>query len=160
LAEQVQSTVALAARDGDHMVFVEICHGHQLFRLSLDVGERVPRGTTALGRAGHAALSEEERARVLASYLKGVPPEEWPAIQKGLRRAVEDYEKHGFCFSVGEWNRDVGAVAVPLQLSSDTKLLAITCFGPAQEMTRERLLNEIGPRLVQLRDRIKAKSGG
>ncbi|WP_394828220.1 IclR family transcriptional regulator [Pendulispora albinea] len=160
LAEQVHSTVALAARDSDQMVFIEICHGHQLFRLSLEVGERVPRGTTALGRAGHVALSEEERARVLASYLKNVPQEEWPPIQKGLRRAVEDYDKYGFCFSVGEWNKGVSAVGVPLVLPSDGKLLAISCFGPAQEMTRERMIQEIGPKIVELRDRIKAKMGG
>jgi len=158
LAEEVHSTVALAARDGDHMVFIEICHGHQLFRMSLDVGERVPRGTTALGRAGHVGLHEEERARVLASYLRGVPASEWPKIQKGLRRAVEDYEKYGFVFSVSEWRNEVSAVGVPL-IASDGKLLALSCFGPAQELQRERLLEEIGPKVAQLRDRIKAKMG-
>src|SRR5687767_12890616 len=52
LADHSQATVALGARDGLNMVFLELCHGSQLFRLRLDVGERVPRGTTALGRAG------------------------------------------------------------------------------------------------------------
>jgi len=160
LADRMRSTVALAARDGDHMVFIELCHGHQLFRLSLEVGERVPRGTTALGRAGHVALSEDERARVVASYLQGVPTSEWPRIQKGLRRAALDYAKYGFCFSLGEWNNEVSAVGVPLISSSDGKLLALSCFGPAREMTRERLIHEIGPQVVALRDRISAKLGG
>jgi len=159
-AEEEQCTVAMGARDDDHMVFVEICHGHQLFRLSLDVGQRVPRGTTALGRAGHVALPEDERARVLASYLRGVPSKEWPKVRDGLRQAVDDYAKYGFCFSIGEWTREVAAVGVPLVSPRDGKLLALSCFGPAQELPRVRLLEELGPRVVQLRDRIKARLGG
>jgi DNA-binding IclR family transcriptional regulator len=61
LADYSQATVALGARDGVHMVFLEICHGNQLFRLRLEVGERVPRGTDGAGRAGYAALSPEDR---------------------------------------------------------------------------------------------------
>jgi DNA-binding IclR family transcriptional regulator len=159
LAESTHATVALGARDGDHMVFIELCHGNQLFRLSVEVGQRVPRGTTALGRAGFVALSERDRAKMVASYLKRVDKPEWPKVQAALDEASREYEKYGFCFSLGDWNKEVFAVGVPLMLSED-QLLAISCFGPMQEMTRERLIGEIGPRVVQLRDRVRAKLRG
>jgi DNA-binding IclR family transcriptional regulator len=41
-----------------------------------------------------------------------------------------------------------------------SKILAFSCSGPVHEMTRKRLVTEIGPRLVQLRDRVHATLGG
>jgi DNA-binding IclR family transcriptional regulator len=40
------------------------------------------------------------------------------------------------------------------------KILAFSCFGPPNEMTRARLVGEIGPRLVALRDRVARSVGG
>lgn len=160
LADYAEASVALAARDGDQMVFLEICHGNQLFRLGLEVGERVPRGTTALGRAGHVALSAEERERATNSYLNDVPKQDWPKVRRGLDQALRDYEQLGFCFSLGDWNENVFAVGVPLAAGDDGKVFAFGCFGPAHAVTRERLIDDLGPRLVRLRDRIAAQFGG
>ena len=159
LADYSQATVALGARDGVHMVFLEICHGNQLFRLRLDVGERVPRGTTALGRAGYAALSPEERAHALTTYLTNVKKADWAKVREGLDQAVKDYEKYGFCFSLGDWNKNVFAVGVPMISKDGKKVMAFSCFGPIHEMTRARLITDIGPRLVELRDRVKNALG-
>ena len=154
LADYSQATVALGARDGVHMVFLEICHGNQLFRLRLDVGERVPRGTTALGRAGYAALSPEDRAHALATYLQSVKKADWAKVREGLDQSVKDYDKYGFCFSFGDWNKNVFAVGVPMLSKDGKKVMAFSCFGPVHEMTRTRLITDIGPRLVELRDRV------
>jgi DNA-binding IclR family transcriptional regulator len=72
---------------------------------------------------------------------------------------VRDYNKFGFCFSLGDWNRDVYAVGVPM-VSENGRILAFSCSGPAQTMTRKRLLSDIGPRLIELRDRVKEQLGG
>jgi hypothetical protein len=32
--------------------------------------------------------------------------------------------------------------------------MALSCFGPPHEMTRSRLVNEIGPRLLAMRERL------
>lgn len=160
LAEYSHATVALAGRDADKMVFLEICHGDQLFRLRMEVGERVPRGATALERAGHVALSPEDRAKMVAVYLKGVDKSEWDTVKEGLSQAIRDYEKYGFCFSLGDWNKDLFAVGVPMVSDDGSKVLAFSCFGPVREMTRKRLMSDIGPRLIQLSQSVKAKLGG
>jgi DNA-binding IclR family transcriptional regulator len=159
LADYSQATVALGARDGVHMVFLEICHGNQLFRLRLEVGERVPRGTTALGRAGYAALSPEARAQAVATYLTSVKKADWAKVREGLDQSVKDYEKYGFCFSLGDWNKNVFAVGVPMLSRDGKKVMAFSCFGPVHEMTRARIITDLGPRLVELRDRVKNALG-
>lgn len=148
LADEMHATVALAARDGDQMVFIEICHGSQPFGLRMGVGERVPRGTTALGRAAHAALPVAERKRVVDAVKKTVKGEMREKLLKGLEQGVKDYERFGFCLSLGDWERNVHAVGVPMGT------MALSCFGPPHEMTRTRLVNDVGPRLVALRDRL------
>jgi DNA-binding IclR family transcriptional regulator len=159
LADYSQATVALAARDGDHMVFLEICHGNQLFRLRMEVGERVPRGTTALGRAGLAALPEEERNKSIAAFLDRIKKCDGAKVRQGLEQALKDYDKHGFCCSFGDWNESVFAVGVPMSSKDGRKVLAFSCFGPVHEMTRTRLVTDIGPRLVELRDRVRSALG-
>jgi DNA-binding IclR family transcriptional regulator len=159
LADYSQATVALAARDDVNMVFLELCHGSPLFRLRLEVGERVPRGTTALGRAGFAALSAAERAKALSTYREIVKKADWPQVREGLEQAVKDYEKHGFCLSFGDWNPNVFAVGVPMVSRDRRKVMAFSCFGQMHEVTRARVMGDLGPRLVELRDRVQNALG-
>ena len=148
LADEVNATVALAARDGDQMVFLEICHGSHPYGLRMGVGERVPRGTTALGRAAHAALPAEERRRVIDAVRKAARGATRERLLQGLEQGVKDYERYGFCLSLGDWEKGVHAVGVPMGN------MALSCFGPPHEMTRARLVGEIGPKLVALRDKL------
>jgi DNA-binding IclR family transcriptional regulator len=150
LADEMHATVALAARDGDQMVFIEICHGSQPFGLRMGVGERVPRGTTALGRAVHAALPEKERRKVVDAVKKAARGATRERLLAGLEQGVRDYERFGFCLSLGDWEKSVHAVGVPMGN------MALSCFGPPHEMTRSRLVNEIGPRLIAIRDSLVA----
>jgi DNA-binding IclR family transcriptional regulator len=148
LADEMNATVALAARDGDQMVFIEICHGPQPFGLRMGVGERVPRGTTALGRAVHAALPAAERGKVADAVRKTAKGETRERLLAGLEQGVKDYERYGFCLSLGDWEKNVHAVGVPMGN------MALSCFGPPHEMTRARLVNEVGPKLLGLRDKL------
>ncbi len=160
LADEARATVALAARDDDQMVFLELCHGSQLFRPSVAVGERVPRGTTALGRAAHAGLPEAERARVMEAARRGAKGAHRDLLLAGLEQAVKDYRRYGFCLSLGDWVPGVHAVGVPMASGDGVRVMAFSCFGPAGELTRARLVGEIGPRLVALRDRVRESLGG
>jgi DNA-binding IclR family transcriptional regulator len=143
------------------MVFLEICQGAgQVFRISMDVGGRVPHGWTAMGRAYLAALSPEDREERLAVYRKDMPRQEWDVIRAGIERAVRDYERHGFCLSVGEWNKDVWAVGAPMVSREGGRVLAFNCSGPMFDITRQKIVQEVGPRLIELRDRVAASTGG
>jgi DNA-binding IclR family transcriptional regulator len=161
LADEVRATVSLGAPDpsGNHMVFLEICQGAgQMFHISLEVGARVPHGWTAMGRAYLAALPAVERTERLAHYRKGVPRAQWEQIEAGILKAVRDHERHGFCLSVGEWAKDVWAVGAPMA-SREGRILALNCSGPIFDMTRQRIVQDIGPRLLAVRDQVLAATG-
>jgi DNA-binding IclR family transcriptional regulator len=160
LADDTAATVALGAHHGQDMVFLDIAHGNPTFLMRVAVGQRVPHNTTALGRAYIAALSPGEREKFSRDYRQRVKPQEWKRVEEMGEQAIRDYEKHGFCFSMGDWSPDVFAAGVPMTSADGSKILAFSCSGPVHEMTRKRLVTEIGPRLMQLRDRVYATLGG
>jgi len=160
LADDVKATVSLAARSGEDMMFLELAHGNPTFALRVSVGERVPRGTSALGRALAAGLPVETREQRLAEFSRTVKKEDWPRTLRGFREAFADYEKYGFCFSLGDWNKDVFAVSVPMTSSDGHKVLAFSASVPSHGVTREQLITEVGPKLKEMRDRVYRSLGG
>jgi DNA-binding IclR family transcriptional regulator len=163
LADEMHATVSLGAPDPSslHMIYLEITHGaEQMFRMSMEVGSRVPHGWTAMGRAYLAALTPEEREERLGLYNKDGVRAKWNEISAGIERAVRDYERYGFCLSVGEWNKDVWAVGVPMISREGGRVLAFNCSGPIFDITRQKIIQNIGPRLLRLRDQVAASTGG
>lgn len=154
LAEYAHATVALAENDNERMVVVEICHGSPAYRLRLDVGQRVPHNTTALGRAFLAAQPPEVRAERIQSLCRALPAEERAQRAAEIERSLREHDRLGFVYSWGEWNPQFFAAGAPLVSADRTRVLSLSCSGPLFELTRKRLLTEIGPRVVQLRDRI------
>lgn len=160
LADYAQATVSLGARDQAHMVYLEVCQGSQMFQMRMEVGARVPHGTTAMGRAYLCALSEEERKAKIEVFRRMTNKEEWENLKASFEKACRDYQKYGFCLSLGDWNKDVYAVGVPMVSRDGKRVLAFNCSGPLFDMTRQRLIQDLGPRLVQLRDKVYAATQG
>lgn len=149
LADTANGAVALGSRDRLSMVYLENCRGPGALTLRLDVGSRIPIGTTAMGRAFLAALPEAERAYLLA-HVKKRASKEFPSIRDGIAEAVEDLRTRGFTLSIGDWQPEVNAVGVPLISLDGSVAFALNCGGPSFTMPRERLEQEVGPKLVTL----------
>jgi DNA-binding IclR family transcriptional regulator len=162
LAEYTQSAVMLAEGDRDHhrMVLLEVCQGDATFQMNLTAGARVPHGSTALGRADLASRSDEAFAHYLINLEKECEPGYWPRIRAGIVRARQDYQNYGFCFSMGDWNAEVFAIGVPLVSADGSRVLAFNCSGRVSVMTREKLLQDFGPKLIALRDKVLERTEG
>lgn len=160
LAKYTQAAVMLAAPDGMRMVLLEVCQGDPTFQMKLEAGARVPHGSTALGRAVLAARPPEAFERQLAGFEQECEPGCWPKIRAGIVRARQDYEHYGFCFSLGDWNPEVFAVGVPMLSADRSRLLAFNCSGRVSVMTRDKLVQDYGPRLVALRNRVYEMTEG
>ena len=154
LAENVQATVTLGEHDGLHMVVVEVCHGSPNYKLRVEVGERVPRNMTALGRANLAATPVERRVEMVEAVARQLSPENHADMAAEVLESLREYDKLGFVVSCGEWTPDLFAVGVPLISSDGHRVLSLSCSGPAHGMSRKRLIAEVGPRMVGLRDRL------
>ncbi len=160
LADYAKATVSLGENDGPRIVVLEICHGSPTYRLRLDIGERVPHNTTALGRAYLAGMPEERRRQCIANILERAPAETRAEFASSIKESLRDYDRHGFVFSFGDWKEDIFACGAPLVSADGRRVFSLSCSGPAFDMTRKRLMTDIAPRIVQLRDRILEATHG
>jgi DNA-binding IclR family transcriptional regulator len=160
--EVMQATggaVAVGGRDRLSMIYFGQSRSGLTLGVQLDVGSRIPIATTAMGRAYIWALPEDERAALLRE-LRDHYGSRWPKIRDGIERSAETVARHGFAMSAGEWQDDVSAVGVALKLNDGTGPYAFNCGAPAFRFTEERLLADIGPRLVAMVRSIEALLGG
>lgn len=147
-ARTTNTSVGLTCRDRLSMIYVENCRPAETTSLRMDVGVRLPLATTAAGRAYLAAMKDEERSHVIAA-LKDRNPDNWSELEAGLASSFEDYAKHGFCLSLGDWDRNVNAAGVPLFLQDGT-LMALTCGAPSYLVSEEKVKNQLAHQLAML----------
>jgi DNA-binding IclR family transcriptional regulator len=153
LAEYSQISVSIGMRHELSMIYVDTVRSSAPISLQRGIGARLPIGTTSIGRAYICGASDEERNEIFEG-LQAKNKEDWVKIRDGIREALEDYAKYGFCISIGDWMSDIWAVGVPYK-SPDGKLLSFNCGGPAFMLKEERLRNDIGPRLLEMVNKIK-----
>jgi DNA-binding IclR family transcriptional regulator len=153
------SIVAMAARDRLQMVYLDAVYpravtmGLATASTRRQVGAYLPLHSSAVGRACLSAMPEAERAVVLGK-IRERHPGNWREIRRSLDRTFEDYANYGFCISAGDFMRDVHAVAVPM-IHKDHGILTFNCVGPSFQMPREKLEQDIGPRLKHMVSQIQ-----
>ncbi len=185
LAEQTGGAVYLAVRDGLEMVLIEACRARSsMLAARLDVGSRVPLPNSALGRACLGAEAADTRAELIESlrlaYLArsrsdnqndagngvgnaiesgGAEHSDWPALEAGLQRALQEHARTGLSISAGEFHREINSVSVAL-LGPDGEVMSFNCGGPAFRFDAEHLRADVAPLLVAMVRQIAADIGG
>lgn len=147
LSEYAKASVHLAVNDRLSMQVVDTYWNAAAF--VIDIGSRIPVATTSIGRAYVSALPAGERKQLLDG-IRAARPADWPLNRKRFEQAFRDYEELGFCFSLGDWRREVNAVAAPLLPPDGSGPIVIGCSGPAFQLEPELLKRDIGPRLLAL----------
>jgi DNA-binding IclR family transcriptional regulator len=158
LAEYAQSSVAIGIRERLDMVYVEACRGSAAVTLRRDVGSRIPLGRSAMGKAYLCALAQKERD-FLMDQIRLSNEDNWPDIKAGIEQGYKDYQDVGFCLSSGTWDARISGVGVPLLDADSGKIMAFNCGGPSFLLPREVLMEDLGPRLVQLVQGVESSMG-
>ncbi len=158
LAIETRSMVSLATRDRLCMLYLENCRGSSIVTLSLDVGSRIPLGNTALGRAHLAGLPSCERAELM-ERIRAEDETNWPAMELGIVKAIDEYRQIGCCSSAGDWVKEVHGIAVPFSPGGGLPMMTIGVAGAAQYFPAEHLLNDIRPRLIETVRKVQASLG-
>ncbi|SFG26732.1 hypothetical protein SAMN05518801_1136 [Novosphingobium sp. CF614] len=73
-----------------------------------------------------------------------------------FRARAADY---GYCLSIGEWERDVNSVGVPF-VHPEHGTFAFNCGDPSFVLPREKLEDDIGPRLKHMVSQMRADPTG
>ncbi len=149
LAEHTQAAVNLGVRDGLKMVYIDTYRNTSTYALQLDVGSQVQMATTSMGRAYLAALAEEERGEIL-EQLRASDPAAWPTVQPGIAQAISDYREKGYCLSLGDWRKEVHAIAAPLVPDDGSDIMVFSCSGATFQLRPLLIDEDIGPRLLNL----------
>ena len=153
LSNYTKASVHLAVNDRLSMQVVDTYWNSASF--VIDIGSRVPVATTSLGRAFVAALPPTERKRLLEA-VKAARPADWPTTRKRFDQAFREYQEHGFCLGLGDWRREINAVAAPLDLENGTGPIVVGCSGAAFQLEPEKLKRDVGPRLLALLGNVRS----
>ncbi|GGO81886.1 transcriptional regulator [Marinobacterium nitratireducens] len=145
MAKRTKTAITLSCRDRLSMIYVENVRDEEATMLRVEIGNRLPLATTAPGRAYLAALPEDDR-NFLMRFLEEKAGDDWPQVRQGIEKAVRDYAEKGYCVALGDWDRSINSVAVPLHLHDGT-LMALACGGPSylvsQQMVEEQLCHQL-----------------
>jgi DNA-binding IclR family transcriptional regulator len=159
LAEEAGGSVYLAVQDGLDMVIVEACRPRTtMLAPRLDVGSRAPIANSALGRAYLWALPADERSTLLGS-LRLARGSDWAALEPGMKRALDEGDKLGYCISAGEFHREINSVSVPL-VGPNGEVMALNCGTAAFVFTEDHLRQVIAPQLLKMAAALAADIGG
>jgi len=131
------------------MIYTDTCEGKGLIGVRLYAGSRIPILTTAMGRAYLCGLQAAERETLLQE-LRPRYGAEWPAVVKGVEAAVRSVERHGFCTSAGDWQKEIHGVAAPVRTSTDGRVFAVNLGGPAYLLPLKEMETTLSPRIAQV----------
>lgn len=155
LADYAGAAVAMSTRDRLNMIYLDVVQGKGNVTMRRQVGTYLPIHLSSMGRACLAAMPEDERDFLL-NAIRSKHKEDWIKINRNLDKAFRDYQDFGYCFSIGDWHKDVNSVAVPL-MHEQHGLLVFNCGGPSFIMKREKLEEDIAPRLLHMVNNIKTE---
>jgi DNA-binding IclR family transcriptional regulator len=159
LADHAQAAVSLGARHELSMVYVAHCRSAARLTLGLDVGTRLPIATTAMGRAVLCTAPDAERER-LSRLMQAEDPQRWPAVRAGLAKSAALYRERGFVDSISDWESDIAAIGVPVEIGAGKEPFGLTIGGPTNHLRGAFLYDELGPALIRAaRDITHAVSG-
>jgi DNA-binding IclR family transcriptional regulator len=150
LADRIGGSVSLGMRDRLQIVYVETARSRSPHaqRYS-DIGMAHPIVATSNGRAYLAALSPDER-KTLLNEIRVKTPELHRRYHAKAQQAIEDWRRHGFCWSYGEYRPDVCTVGVPYRHETRGELVVFNCVLASTAVQPGQLENEIGPQLVEM----------
>ena len=153
LSEQTKAAVHFAMSDRLAMVLVDTYRTSESF--VVDIGSRIPIATTSMGRAYLCALPDVQRRRLL-DELRVAHHDDWPQVKKALDQATRDYEEHGYCLGLGDWRREVHAIAGPFVPLDGWDPVVFGCSGAAFQLDGEKLEKHVAPRLLTLVGNIRS----
>lgn len=162
LADLAQAAVSLGVRRSLTMVYVAHCRSAAPLTLGLDVGTQLPLATTAMGRALYVALQPAEQARLLADLEaeglrlpRSSSAPAWALQRQGLERAQLQHRQLGYVTSEAEWEVNISAIGVAIDLGDGREPLSLTVGGPSAWLQGPRLSQEIAPALVRTAQTIR-----
>lgn len=158
LANQVKGAASIGVAMDLDVAYVETCAWQRGTLARPDVGATRGIAETAMGRAWLASLGPAERAEAM-KRLRRERPEEVARCEAGIRVSLQASAQRGFAVNFGDAGLGIQAVAVASRITQVSRVLLFNCSLPGSRVSREDLLESIGPRLLELVRRCERELG-
>lgn len=147
--------VALGGRDDMTMTYLACARSTGIISLQLSVGSRISLSRSAMGRAYIASTTEGERNEILTKINERGDADYAELMRTSIDEARRQIADRGFYINVGGWQPDVNSVAVPFRSpDGNTPMMSFNLGGPAYNLPKEKLESELGPKLVELVNKV------
>jgi DNA-binding IclR family transcriptional regulator len=164
LADATGGHVSLGLRDRLNIVLVETSRSAMRIAQGgpmADVGLSLPIVGSAIGRAFLAGCDPLLRESLL-NEVRIKAPDDWAAFEPGMRAALREYTRHGFCSVDGTLVEEVLAVGTCIPPArGGGEPMVFNCAFVRSALPAGRgaswLRSEIGPRLKAMVDRLRSE---
>jgi DNA-binding IclR family transcriptional regulator len=147
-ADECGVFVSLAGRDGLDISLIENCHSATtVTTLGLNAGARFPIASGPFGFALLSGLPGAERNYLLDHIRLRYEQEYRVSLRMRVADALMQVTQKGYC--VSDWDSEITVIAAPLNIPGRPPM-TIGCAGPAKSLTREKLREQVGPKLMEL----------
>jgi DNA-binding IclR family transcriptional regulator len=126
LADRLDVSVALGARNGTDMVYVAHQASMSVATLRLGIGSVIPIGTTSVGHAYLWAQPRQERERLLIA-IRNVSGDRWQEISAAIQESFAELDRVGTCSVVGRFQRDAFGIALPVRIGLQRVVMGLSC---------------------------------
>lgn len=147
-------SVLMLVRDRLDVMIIEQCGGEADAALRRERGTRVAITSSGIARGLIVGLPYDERLYVL-EHLERRHPRDWPQTERDVYQALAEYQRLGFTINEGDGADRAPSIGVPLDATCGSRALALCATAPAFRVPRERLIADVGPRLVEIAERIR-----
>jgi IclR family acetate operon transcriptional repressor len=150
-------TVDLAVLDGDHVVYLQVFESPQRVKIAAAVGEKLPMHCTATGKAFLAYLPEYQANEVLTRGMYRFT-DRTLISQEDLYQDLFETRERGFAISMGEFEKDINAVAAPILDANGCPIAVIAIVGPSFRLDYDCMLR-LGQSLLETTSTIAREVG-
>jgi IclR family transcriptional regulator, acetate operon repressor len=159
LMEQSGETANLSIIDGTHVCFIAQVQCHEVMRMLVRLGSRLPAHASGSGKAILSALPEDELAIFFReSKLQKLTQKTTTDVDQ-LRLQFGAIRARGYSYDDEENALGLRCVAAPIYDEYSEPLGAISLAGPIARLSDERIL-KLGPLVAHTAREITEKLGG
>lgn len=138
LCREVDETVQVCGRDGDHMVVLAMADGPGHFRVTSEVGTRVPLNWTASGRLLVGHLPDDERLALFQKSAKTSPTKRAETDPAVLARLSHEALEDRLSIQISETDFLVSCVASPIRSRSGECVATLSIVLPEHKVLENR----------------------
>lgn len=158
LARETGCTVNMGMRDRTSVVYIDTCRVDAGNANQPDIGSTRPLLSTAIGRALILAGTPASRVAIL-NRLKVEDPKRFAIDKPVWEEEQKAFDERGYCYSHGDWRKEVHAVAAPIRQTQREEVVALNCTLSAYRAEKDMLEKRAAPRLLDAIREIETACG-